>query len=532
MKKSRRSAWRGETRTAGRASCPRGDVSRVKTLTRALTLALALVAGSNEGRAQGPAVDPTAALLAELIRLDTSNPPGATQALADLLTTRFLAVGATIEVVPTPDSGKVHFFARLKGDGSKKPILLAAHADVVGVEREKWSVDPFAGVIKDGHVYGRGAIDFKGGLAVFVIAVLRLAEQKIPLARDVILLAEADEEAAPRNTSWLARTHWASMDAEFALNEGGWIIKRDDGTVQYVSISTADKSSVGVTLTSKGTSTHSSMPLPDNALASLGAAIARIAAYQTPVELTPESRQFFETLAKTTTGTTSRYFRDLVSGTPAQVRVADSVISADPLLHAIMRNTFAPVIMSGGFRSNVIPGSAEATINMRLIPGADPNAMVALLRQIVNDSRITVTLAGAAARPAGGAAGQAAAAPTSGGAARQAAAAQTAGASGGGASRSGASSVETELYQALAREAKAQWPSAEVTPYLFQAGTDAGAWRSRGIPVYGIYPYPITNDELRRMHGNDERVSVESLRQGTDMIFRTLVRVAGKAAPK
>jgi len=485
----------------------------MKTLTCALSLTLALVAGRNELRAQGPAVDPTAALLAELIRLDTSNPPGATQALADLLTTRFLAVGASIEVVPTPDSGKVHFFARLKGDGSKKPILLAAHADVVGVEREKWSVDPFAGIIKDGHVYGRGAIDFKGGLAVFVMAVLRLAEQKIPLARDVILLAEADEEAAPRNTSWLARTHWASMDAEFALNEGGWIIKRDDGTVQYVSISTADKSSVGVTLTSQGTSTHSSMPLPDNALASLGAAIARIAAYQTPVQLTPESRQFFETLAKTTTGTTSRYFRELVSGTPAQVRVADSVISTDPLLHAIMRNTFAPVIMSGGFRSNVIPGSAEATINMRLIPGADPNAMVALLRQVVNDSRITIALAGAAGRPA-------TAAPAAGAPAT----AST--------SRSSASSVETELYRALAREAKAQWPSAEVTPYLFQAGTDAGAWRSRGVPVYGIYPYPITNDELRRMHGNDERVSVESLRQGTDMIFRTLVRVAGKAAPK
>ncbi len=478
-------------------------------LSAAATL-LTLTVDASVAHGQGAAVDPTAELLAELIRLDTSNPPGATQALADLLSARFLAVGASIEVVPTPDSGKVHFFARLKGDGSKKPLLLAAHADVVGVEREKWSVNPFAGVIKDGHVYGRGAIDFKGGLAVFAMAVLRLAEQKVPLARDVILLAEADEEAAPRNASWLARTHWASMDAEFALNEGGWIIKRDDGTVQYVSISTADKSSVAVTLTSKGTSTHSSMPLPDNALASLGAAIARIAAYQTPVELTPESRQFFETLAKTTTGSTSRYFRQLVSGTPAEVRVADSVISADPLLHAIMRNTFAPVIMSGGFRSNVIPGSADATINMRLIPGADPNAMVALLRQVVNDPRVTVSLAGAAARPA---------APGA-----------TAGAS--AAARSTASSVETELYQALAREAKAQWPSAEVTPYLFQAGTDAGAWRSRGVPVYGIYPYPITNDELRRMHGNDERVSVESLRQGTDMIFRTLVRVAGKAAPK
>ena len=348
------------------------------------------------------------------------------------------------------------------------------------------------GMIRDGHVYGRGAIDFKGGLAVFAMAALRLAEQKVPLARDVIFLAEADEEGAPMNTSWLARDHWASMDAEFALNEGGWVIKNDDGKVRYVSISTADKTVLGITLSAKGTSTHSSMPLPDNAIASLGAAIGRIAAYESPVHLTAESRQFFRTLGVTSTGEESRMFRQLVDGTPAEVHAAESVISRDPLLHAIMRNTIAPVLISGGFRTNVIPGSADATLNLRLIPGTTADSMVALITRLVNDPRVSVKAAGGSG-PAG--------AP---------------------------SSVNTELYKALARESKVQWPTAEVTPYLFQAGTDAYAWRSRGIPVYGIYPYPITNDELRRMHGNDERVSVEGLQQGTDMIYRTLVSVAGK----
>lgn len=437
--------------------------------------------------------DPTAQLLAEIIRINTSNPPGRTQALADLLAPRFRAAGFTVEIFQTPDSAKVHFIARLKGDGSKRPVLLAAHADVVGVEREKWSLDPFAGIIRDGHVYGRGAIDFKGGLAVFAMAALRLAERKVPLARDVIFMAEADEEGAPMNTSWLAKDHWPSMDAEFALNEGGWIIKGDDDRVRYVSISTADKTVASITLTSKGTSTHSSMPLPDNAIASLGAAVAKLAAYDAPVQLTAESRQFFRTLGTTSTGDTARWFRQLVDGTPTEVRGADSIISRDPLLHAIMRNTIAPVIITGGFRSNVIPGSAEATINLRLIPGTDPASMVALVEQIVNDPRVSVKLSGASPFPG----------PP-------------------------VSPLETELYQTLAREAKAQWPTADVTPYLFQAGTDAGAWRSRGVPVYGIYPYPITNDELRRMHGNDERVSVASLQQGTEMIYRTLVSVAGK----
>src|SRR5947199_10426213 len=136
---------------------------------------------------------PTADLLAELIRIDTTNPPGNEDKLAELLAARLRPLGFDIHIVPTPQAGKAHFVARLKGDGSRRPVLLAAHADVVGVEREKWTADPFAGVIRDGYVYGRGAIDFKGGLAVFAEAVMRLATSHVRLHRDVILLSEADE---------------------------------------------------------------------------------------------------------------------------------------------------------------------------------------------------------------------------------------------------------------------------------------------------------------------------------------------------
>jgi acetylornithine deacetylase/succinyl-diaminopimelate desuccinylase-like protein len=200
-----------------------------------------VLAGLPWVRARAQDVDRTAALLSELIRVNTSNPPGNEAGIAALLAPRFRALGFEVAIVPTPDSGKAHFIARLRGDGSKRPILLAAHADVVGVEREKWSVDPFAGVIQDGHVVGRGAIDFKGGMAVFARAVMMLAERKVPLDGDVIFLAEADEENGRYSTSWLASQAWDKIDCEFALNEGGWIIKGDDGKVKYVSISTADK---------------------------------------------------------------------------------------------------------------------------------------------------------------------------------------------------------------------------------------------------------------------------------------------------
>lgn len=441
---------------------------------------------------------PAATLLSEVIRVNTSNPPGHEAALAELPAAKFRALGVETQIIPTPEAGKAHFIARLRGDGTKRPVLLAAHADTVGVEREKWTVDPFAEVIRDGYVYGRGAIDFKGGVAVFAEAVMRLARNHVPLARDVIFLSEADEEGGRYPTRWLAESHWNLMDCEFALNEGGWIIQRPDGKVRYVSISTADKSGVSFILTAKGTSTHSSMPRPDHAIFTLARALSRLGDYETKPFLIPSTRQFFETLARTAEPPMSGWLHDLAtSDDPGRVAAADREISRDPLLHAIMRNTIAPVLLNAGFRGNVIPGSAEATINFRIVPGTQIDELMDEVRKVMHDPLVTVTRA-----------------------------AQT----GAGSSNNVApvSSTATDLYRALERNAKLVYPEALVTPYLFQAGTDAAPWRLRGVPVYGIYPYPISNEDLSRMHGNDERVAVESLRTGTEMIYKTLVDVAGR----
>lgn len=466
-----------------------------QTLIASILSAAALGAGIGTAGAQ-PAVHPTAELLRSLIRIDNSNPPGNEERLADLLTPMFKALGFEIDVVPTPNAGKTHFIARLRGDGSKKPVLLAAHGDTVGVEREKWTVDPFGGVVQENHVMGRGAIDFKGGIAVFARAVMMLAENKVPLARDVIFLVEADEEAASYNTTWLAKDHWPKIECEFALNEGGWIIKGDDGKVKYVSISTADKASRAAVVTAKGTSTHSSMPLPDNAIFTLSKALAKLAAYDPPLKLIPISRQFFAMLARTSQPPLAQAFRTVASGTAdaAALSRADRTISRDPLLHSLLRDTIAPVLLNAGFRSNVIPGSAEATVNLRLIPGTDANAVVADLQRVVGDPNVQVRLSAPVTAPVG--------LPPS--------------------------REDTDLFRALVKNAHGLFPGAEVTPYLFQAGTDAGAWRSRGVPVYGIYPYPITADELTRMHGNDEQVSIDSLRQGTELIYQTIVDVAAR----
>jgi acetylornithine deacetylase/succinyl-diaminopimelate desuccinylase-like protein len=455
-------------------------------LTFALLLAVSLHA------AEAPEV---AKLLTEIIRVDTSNPPGNEVQLAEFLKAKFAPLGFEIDIVPGPQAGRSSFIARLRGDGSKRPLLIAAHEDTVGVEREKWSVDPFAGVMRDGYVYGRGAIDFKGGLAVFAQAALDIAKQKRPLARDLIFLAEADEEGGgPNGTRYLAEKVWDKIDCEFALNEGGWIIKDDAGKVKYVSISTADKSSVSLVLTARGTSTHSSMPRPDNAIFTLARALSRLADYDTAPRLTDSTREFFLTLAETSSEPMKTHFRNLAtSRDPKLVAAADKAISEDTLLHAIMRNTIAPVFLNAGFRGNVIPGSADATINFRVIPGTTTDDLIGEVKRVIADPRVDVKPSTATSQP-----------------------------------RSGESPKGTALYDALVKNAKATYPGALVTPYLFQAGTDAAPWRSRGVPVYGIYPYPITAGDLTRMHGNDERVPIDSLESGLRMITATILDVAGR----
>jgi len=475
--------------------------------TRAICFLVVLLVLCMRSSGQAVNTNPTAELLMQLIRIDTTNPPGEDVKIAEFLTATLSPLGFQVETIPTPAPGKVHFLARLKGNGSKKPILLAAHADVVGVERRGWHLDPFRGELEDGYIYGRGAIDNKGSLAVFTQALIRLAKEKVPLNRDIILLSEADEESGPNNTEWLAENYFPKIDCAAALNEGGWIIESSDGSVRYVSISTADKISVWFKLTSHGTTTHSSMPVPNSAISQLVDAMSELTHYRTKVHLLSSTQQFFLTLAQVTKPPESEVFEQLVhAADPQQAANADEQISKDPLLNAIMRNTMAPVFLNAGFRGNVIPGTAEAVINLRLLPGTDIDQVLDEVRKVIHNPQIDVTIAG----------------------------------SGGPGTKDDIqtlrnnyesirkvqpSPTDTELYQALVAEGQAEF-HAPVTPYLFQAGTDAAAWRKRGIPVYGIYPYPVPPSDLSRMHGNDERVSVRSLAQGTEMIYKVLRRVA------
>ena len=371
-------------------------MGRLLAVAGAVILALGACPAAASAQDNGPDGE-VVELLKQLIQTNTSNPPGNEQQIAELLQARLAPLGFETEIIPTPTPGKAHFIARLRAaNPTAKPLLLAGHEDVVGVEPDLWTVDPFAGLVRGGDIFGRGAMDFKGGLAAFTVAASRIARAKPALKRDVVLLAEADEEGGDYGTGWLAKTQFAKIDAGVSLNEGGWVFEDGEGTPRLMGITTVDKNSLSVTLETRGNSTHSSRPLPDSALARLTRALTRIERYEpaTP-KVDPTARRYLRTWARGFGGRTARQIRRLLAArTPMQRRRAARPLvrgNYGELFNGLLRTIYVPTIAAGGFRSNVLPGSAEATVNIRLLPGARPRPAIRELKRVIDDSKVKVT---------------------------------------------------------------------------------------------------------------------------------------------
>lgn len=479
-----------------------GRVSRRAVVTSVVLGSLAFAPGAG---AQSDSEVVT--LDRDLVRLNTSNPPGNEAQVADYMRDRLAPLGFEVDVIQTPAPGKAHLIARLRSANPKgKPVVLCAHADTVGVERELWSVDPFAGVVSGDFLYGRGSFDDKGGIAVFAAAAMRLARAQAPLTRDIVLVFEADEEGGDFGIDWLAENHFDKLDAAYSLNEGG-IISVEDGRPRLAAVTVRDKISFSVVLQTRGVSTHSSRPQPPSAIDRLSRALAKISRHRSKPKLSRLTRTYFRALANAGRGRQAADLRRLARahGSRRISRIARRVIRRSdfgPLLSSVMHTTFTNTIVDGGIRSNVIPGIAEATVNMRLLPGVTGEQAVRELRRTIHDRRVKIVVGSDDQTPAE---------------AYQSIRERQ---------RIAASSTNTDLYRALGREIKAQYPGTVVTRALYEAGTDAEPWRQRGIPVYGLRPYPATADVLEDMHGIDERVSIKALNEGTDMVERILRAVA------
>ena len=426
-----------------------------------------------------------------LIRINTTNPPGnelvAAKYVADILKSEGIA-SEIFETAP----GRGFLVARLSSSAVPDPsraLLLMGHLDVVGVDPKKWTVDPFAGVMKEGYMYGRGTIDDKGMTIANVAVLVALKRSGARLNRDVILLAEGDEEAGGEFGMKVAvEKHWDKIAAGYAINEGGDVVLKN-GKVQYVGVQASEKVSISVDVIATGTSGHASIPRKDNPVQHLAAAIAKIGAYEAPVQLNSITRAYFEGLSTVEDEETGKWMRALEESDRSE-HAARWISNANPFWNSMLRDTIAPTMLQAGIRRNVVPSEARGVINIRLLPGNLLSPLLAKLQQLVDDPQIRFEEE-----------------------------------SGSGQSTP-SSSVNSDLYNTIALVTGRQFPGATLVPEMSTGATDSARLRLRSVQAYGVDPFPLEEADRLRMHADDERIPLDSFRKGVDFLYNIVTAFA------
>jgi acetylornithine deacetylase/succinyl-diaminopimelate desuccinylase-like protein len=430
--------------------------------------------------------DEAVKFLGALVKIDTSNPPGNEARAAEYIKNVLAAEGISAQIYESTP-GRGNLVARLKGNGKKKPLLLMAHLDVVGVERDKWTVDPFGSVIKDGYLYGRGSVDDKSMDAANLEVFLLIHRMKVPLDRDVILLSEAGEEGTTQfGIDFMVEKHWDEIACEYALNEGG-DIHEENGKVQYVAVSTTQKVPRGFSLVAHGTSGHGSAPRIDNAIAHLAAAVEKTSRWQTPIRLNETTRRFFEQMSKISPPEKAALYAHVEN--PA---VQQKLLETEPSYYSMLRTSLVPTIIKGGFRSNVIPAEAEARFDVRALPDENMDALKASLTKLFNDPAIAIVDAeNANQRPA---------TPPSG--------------------------LDTDAFHALEHAQQKVFPGVPTIPIMQVGATDSAELRTRGVQAYDIGTVMSAEDH-RHIHGNDERIQIAGFGKFVEFLYTATVEIAG-----
>ena len=360
-------------------------------------LVAALAAGSATLMAQAPAVDwpkvdeETLRHYQALVRFDTS----AKEKLAADYIKKVLDDNGIPAQILSLDADRPNVVARLKGNGKKRPLLMMGHIDTVTVDASKWKFGPFSAERAGGHIYGRGTIDDKDNLTAALVTILTLKKMNVPLDRDVIFLAESGEEGNSRiGIGFMAAQHWPEIDAEYCLAEGGDGI-RENGQMKYVEIETTEKVPRGIELVARGISGHGSIPLKSNAVVHLAAAVGRIGEWRPDIKLNETTATYFRKLSTLATGEQAKAYRDVLSPDPTIARAADDwLFEHEPRHSSMLRTSVSPNIIQAGYRSNVIPSEAKATLDVRMVPDEDRNAFLEQLKAVVNDPAVEVRFSG------------------------------------------------------------------------------------------------------------------------------------------
>ena len=424
----------------------------------------------------------------EYLQINTSNPPGNELATAQWFKQIFDREGIenqVFEYLP----GRANIFARLKGGGTQRPLILLNHMDVVTSDPARWKYPPFAAEQADGYIYGRGAQDMKSDGLAELMVMLMLKREHPEFDRDVIFLATADEEVDDTGSIWMIANHRDLLgNAEYLITEGGENLL-EAGKVKYVGVDTAEKAPFWLHVVAKGRPGHGSRPIPESAPNHLVRALAKLVAYKTELKVQPVTEQFMHDMAQYETGDRARCFRN------ARQAIRDDkcvqIITNDESLNYMFRNTVSLSMFGGSQQTNVIPGEAWANVDVRLLPGENPQDFLALMRKLVTEPNVTVEQLNKDFKPAN------------------------------------ASPIDTPLFAAIKKVSAHYFVGAPVVPHMTSGYTENQLYRQLGITSYGFSPYSATAEEGSTEHGDNERIRVEEVRRGFRVLYDVVTALSG-----
>ena len=436
-----------------------------------------------------------------LVRMDTSDPPGNEKPAADYLEQVLKSEGIPVQVFAR-EPHRPNVVARLAGSGAKRPVLIMGHTDVVNVDPKKWTHPPFGAERDGGYIYGRGTLDDKDSVTAALMTMLLLKRAGQLLDRDVIFLAEAGEEGnTPLGIEYMVNEHFDAIDAQFCFAEGG-SVSRAGGAVRFASIQTGEKIPNGIDLIAHGASGHGSVPLQTNAIAHLAHAVVAVTQWQPPVVLNDTTRAYFARLAEIAPPDLAPHYRDVLSPDANVVAAADAWLRANEPRHASMlRTSISPNIVQGGYRNNVIPSEAKATLDVRMRPGESFDGFLAELKRVVNDPAVDVVFNGwppsATGKPRPG----------------------------------GLSPIDSEAFAAAERAVTKHYATTTL-PTISTFATDMAFLRAKGMQCYGLQPATDDEDEPLGfwMHGDQERILEAELHRFVRFHWDIVATLAGANA--
>ncbi len=426
-----------------------------------------------------------------LVRIDSSDPPGNETRVAEYVQAALAAEGIPV-MLAAKDTARANVIARVKGRGTKRPLLIMAHSDVVKVDPAKWTFPPFSATRDRGYVYGRGTIDDKSDLVAALMTMIQLKRRQTLLDRDVIFVSEAGEEAATGpGIEYLANERWNDIDAEVCMAETGGV-RRRQGRPLYATVQTAEKRPQAAELVVTGPSGHGSRPLRGNAVVHLARAVAALAAWEPPTRFNDTTRAYFDTLATVADAASAARYRDLF--VDARAAAAREYLAAnEPNAYSMLHTSISPTMLQAGYQVNVIPSEARATLDIRALPGEDMPAFFDAMRKVIDDPAVTIVPNTLNQRPA--------AAP---------------------------SSIEADAYRAIVAAYKRTY-GVVTMPVMSTGATDMAFLRAKGMQCYGVGPMVDEEDGALGFgsHSDQERILEEAVYRHVAFFWEAVTAIAG-----